>query len=83
MAGEVSIEQLADDMFQVVSDSAGQKKLKAKDLTKAVIAKYGDKISKDDTKAAIKILMDSGRCVYGYFGGSSIELPHTEAAANE
>ncbi|MBS3909674.1 MAG: hypothetical protein KGZ93_08635 [Actinobacteria bacterium] len=83
MAGEVSIEQLADDMFQVVSDSAGQKKLKAKDLTKAVIAKYGDKISKDDAKAAIKLLMDSGRCVYGYFGGSSIELPHTEASANE
>jgi hypothetical protein len=32
-------------------------------------------------KAAIRTLMDSGRCVYTYFGGSFIELPPEEGAA--
>lgn len=83
MAADVSIDQLADDMFEIVADSAGKKKMKAGDLNKAMAAKYGDSISRKDCKAAIKQLIDSGRCVYGYFGGSSIELPHTEGAANE
>jgi hypothetical protein len=32
-------------------------------------------------KEAIRLLMDSGRCVYTYFGGSYVELPHKEGAA--
>ena len=79
---EVTIEQLADDMFELVSNAAGQKKLKAGDLTKAMKEKYGD-VPRADTKAAIKSLIDSGRCVYGYFGGSSIELPRVEGSANQ
>jgi len=79
---EVTIEQLADDMYKLVADSAGQKKLKAGDLTKAMKAKYGE-VPRADTKGAIKLLIDSGRCVYGYFGGSSIELPRVEGSANE
>ncbi|MHB1362232.1 MAG: hypothetical protein ACYCW5_06545 [Thermoleophilia bacterium] len=79
---EVTIEQLADDMFELVSKAAGQKKLKAGDLTKAMKEKYGD-VPRADTKAAIKSLIDSGRCVYGYFGGSSIELPRVEGSANQ
>jgi len=59
-----------------------KKNLKAGDLTKAMIAKYPDS-TKDDCKAAIRILMDSGRCVYSYFGGSYITLPHKEGAAPE
>lgn len=79
----VSTEQLADEMFAIVEESAGKRKIKAGDLKKAMVAKYGDEISGKDVKAGIKLLIDSGRCVYGYFGGSSIELPHTEGAANE
>ena len=49
-----------------------------------MIAKHGEaECSKDDCKAAIRILMDSGRCVYSYFGGSFITLPHKEGAAPE
>ena len=83
MAGDISIEQIADEMYQLVADSAGQKKLKAGDLTKAMVAKYGDQADRKTTKAAIKLLIDSGRCVYGYFGGSSIELPRVEGSANQ
>jgi hypothetical protein len=83
MAADVSVDQLADEMYEIIAESAGKKKLKAGDLTKAMTAKYGDSITRKDTKAAIKQLIDSGRCVYGYYGGSSIELPRTEGAANE
>ncbi len=78
----VAIEQLADDMYKMVKDATGMKKLKPMDLTKAMVAKYGDETSKKDCKAAIKTLIDSGRCVYTYFGGSYVELPHKEGAEN-
>lgn len=78
----VSVEALAEEMFQLVSEYMGKKNLKAGDLTKAMIAKHGEaECSKDDCKHAIRILMDSGRCVYSYFGGSFITLPHKEGAA--
>ncbi len=74
----VSIEPLAEEMFQLVTECAGKKNLKAGDLAKAMVAKHGEACSKDDCKKAIRILIDSGRCVYGYFGGSFIQLPSKE-----
>ena len=80
----VPVEEVAEQMFNMVSEYFGKKNLKAGDLTKAMIAKYGEaNLTKDDCKAAIRILMDSGRCVYSYFGGSFITLPHKEGAAPE
>lgn len=77
--GTVPTETLAEEMYQLVSEYAGKKNLKAGDLTKAMIAKHGeDGCSKDDCKQAIRLLMDSGRCVYSYFGGSYITLPPKE-----
>ncbi len=79
----VSIEALAEDIYQLVADSAGKKNLKAGDLTKAMIAKHGEACTKDDCKQALRVLIDSERCVYSYFGGSYVELPHKEGAAPE
>lgn len=76
-------DEIADAMFNMVKDATGQKKLKPMDLTKAMIELYGDEVDKKLCKQAIKILIDSGRCIYTYFGGSFIELPRTEGAANE
>ncbi len=70
-------------MYRLVGESAGKKNLKAGDLTKAMIAKHGEVCTKDDCKQAIRLLIDSERCVYSYFGGSFIELPHKEGAAPE
>ena len=76
----ITIETLAEDMYQMVAECMGKKNLKAGDLTKAMIAKYGEQeCSKDDCKQAIRTLMDSGRCVYAYLGGSYIQLPPKEA----
>ncbi len=78
----VPIETVADEMFAMVTEYQGKKNLKAGDLTKAMIAKFGDaECTKDDCKLAIRLLMDSGRCIYTYFGGSYITLPHKEGAA--
>ena len=78
----VTPEEIADAMFEMVKEYQGKKKFKASDLTKAMIQKYeADGVDKKQCKAAIRVLMDSGRCVYTYFGGSFIELPHAEGAA--
>jgi len=78
----VTVDVLAEDMYQMVTETQGKKNLKAGDLTKAMIAKYGEaNCTKDDCKLAIRQLMESSRCVYSYFGGSYITLPHKEGAA--
>jgi hypothetical protein len=78
----VAIETLAEEMYKMVAEYQGKKNLKAGDLTKAMIAKFGaENCTKEDCKQAIRQLMDSGRCVYSYFGGSYITLPHKEGAA--
>lgn len=82
MADMVTAAEVADSMFKLVKTNAGVKKFKAMDLEKAMREIYGDRVDKSISKAAIKDLIDSGRLVYTYFGGSFIEIPHTEAAAN-
>jgi len=78
----IAIETLADDMYQMIAETLGKKNLKAGDLTKAMIAKHGEaNCTKDDCRQAIRLLIDSERCVYSYFGGSYITLPHKEGAA--
>jgi len=80
----VSVEEVADAMYNLVAEYQGKKKFKASDLTKAMIEKYGeDQVDKKFCKLAIRQLMDSGRCVYTYFGGSYIEVPHKEGAAGD
>ena len=72
----VAPEEVANAMFELVIEYQGKKKLKAGDLTKAMRAKFGDEeCDRKLCKAAIRTLMDSGRCIYTYWGGSYIELP--------
>lgn len=77
----VSIEALAEEMYQYISECAGKKNLKAGDLTKEMIARHGEAAcTRDDGKKAIRILIDSGRCIYSYLGGSYIQLPPKEGS---
>jgi hypothetical protein len=80
----VSVDQVADAMYELVAQYQGKKKFKASDLTKEMIAKFGeDQCDKKLCKLAIRQLTDSGRAVYTYFGGSFIEVPHKEGAAGD
>ena len=82
MADMVPVEEIADGMYKMIKDAAGQKQYKSMDLQKAMKALYPGRVDKPLCRAAIKQLINSGRCIYTYFGGSYIELPHTEGAAN-
>ncbi len=76
---KISPETLADEMYKMIADYAGKRNLKAGDLTKEMIARHGaEACSKEDCKQAIRLLIDSGRCVYSYLGGSYIQLPPKE-----
>jgi hypothetical protein len=77
----VAVETIAEEMYKLVEECLGKKNLKATDLTKAMTAKFGEgECTKDDCKHAIRQLIDSGRCVYSYFGGSYITLPPKEGS---
>lgn len=83
MADKMSVNEVADAMYNMVKEATGLRKLKPMDLTKNIMEAYGDRVDKQICKDAIKQLIESGKCVYTYFGGSYIELPHKEGAANE
>jgi len=72
--------ELVEFIFDMVEKAQGKKQLKAMDIQKAVLKVHPDQ-PKNDVKFAIKDLIDGGRCVYTYFGGSFIEIPHVEGAA--
>ena len=75
----VTPEEIAEAMYEMVEEYQGKKQLKAGDLIKAMIQRFAeDEVDKKQCKLAIRKLMDSGRCVYTYFGGSFIELPPEE-----
>ncbi len=78
---EPTIDDLSDVLFKLVKESTGLKKYKAGDLVKVAKELYPG-IDKKLAKNAVKKLVDDGRCVYTYFGGSYVELPHKESAAN-
>jgi len=73
---DVTVESVADKMYAMVKDYHGKRKLKAMDLTKAMIEEFGeDACDKKLCKQAIRTLIDSGKCTYSYVGGSYIVLP--------
>lgn len=74
--------ELVEFIYKMVAAAEGKKQLKAMDISKAVLKEHPDQ-EKNDVKFAIKDLIDSGRCVYTYFGGSYVELPKVEGAAKK
>lgn len=78
---QASVEQVADAMYDLVKQTYGKKNLKPMDLTKAMIEQFGeDNCDKQLCKKAIRQLVDSGRCIYSYVGGSYITLPEGSAS---
>lgn len=74
MADKVAVEEVADAMYKLLVEYHGKKRFKAGDLQKEMQAKYGKSACDRKTcKNAIKLLMEDGRTIYGYAGGSWIE----------
>ncbi|MDP3182818.1 MAG: hypothetical protein Q8M54_08390 [Desulfobaccales bacterium] len=74
--------ELVEHIYKMVEAASGKRQLKASDLWKAVLKEHSE-LDKKDVQTAIKELIDGGRCVYTYFGGSYVELPRVEAAAKK
>ena len=79
MTEPLTVEQVSEAIYKVVAGAQGVRKLKPTDVSKMVIEQFGpERCTKDLCKAAIRTLVDSGRCIYTYFGGSYLELPRTD-----
>ena len=76
---DVTVETVAEAMFDLVKEYSGKKKLKPMDLTKAMKEKFS--CDKKLCKEALKQIIESGRVVYTYFGASYVEIPRIEGAA--
>ncbi len=72
-------QELQKKIYEYVEKNMGKKKLKAGDIKKTFVAEGA---TDDEVKAAIRELVDGGKLVYSYFGGSFIEIPHVEGSAN-
>ena len=71
-----TVDDIADSMFELVKSTHGKKNLKPMDVIKAMIEEYGeDNCDKKMCKLAIRQLIDTGRCIYSYVGGSYLTLP--------
>jgi hypothetical protein len=75
MADEVTVDQVADAMFELVSSMKGKRDLKPMDVSKQMMEKFGDDVDKKMCKKALRQLIDSGRLTYKYAGGSYVTLP--------
>jgi len=73
--GDVTIEQVADAMFELVKSSKGKRDLKPMDVTKAMIEQFGGDVDKAMCKKALRTLIDTGKLTYKYAGGSYVTLP--------
>ena len=69
-----TVEEVADAMYALVKEYKGKKRFKAGDLQKEMKAKFGKaNVDRKICKNAIKLMMEDGRTIYGYAGGSWIE----------
>ena len=78
----ITPQAIADEMLEMIRRDSGSRKWKPLDLQKEMIRIHGEEgADRDACKQAIRVLVDSGRCVYTYFGGTYLEIPHEEGAA--
>ncbi len=77
------IEDVKKYIYEKVQSYAGKKQVKVPQMTQDVVEHFGEaNCSKKDVKEALKELIDEEKLTYGYFGGTTIELPRKEGSAN-
>ena len=65
--------EVVQKIYELVEKSTGKKKLKSSDIQKQISADCG--VSRDEVKDALRDLIDEGKLIYTYFGGSFVEIP--------
>ena len=75
----VNQDELCAAIVDLVTSTYGKKNLKPMDITKDMIARYGeDNCDKRDVKKALRQLVDGGTLTYKYAGGSYVTLPEAK-----
>jgi hypothetical protein len=75
-------ENFVEFVYDLIAATYNKKKpLKQMDLQRDLPKKYA--VQKKEVQMAVKDLVDAGRVVYTYFGGSYLELPHVEGSAKK
>jgi predicted RNA-binding protein (virulence factor B family) len=73
----MEISELKEKIFAYMEKMKGKKKLKEKDVIKAISEETGE--DKEVVKKALREMIDIGRLMYSYGGGaSSVEIPSEE-----
>lgn len=73
----MEIAELQDKIFAYMEKMKGKKKLKEKDVIKALAEETTE--APDVVKKALRLMIDVGRLMYSYGGGaSSVEIPSEE-----
>jgi hypothetical protein len=69
--------ELQDIIFAYMQKMKGKKKLKEKDVIRAISEETSQE--KDTVKKALRLMIDVGKLMYSYGGGaSSVEIPSEE-----
>jgi hypothetical protein len=69
--------EIQEKIFAYMQQMKGKKKLKEKDIIKKIMEESGD--DKDTVKKALRAMIDVGKVMYSYGGGSSsVEIPSEE-----
>ena len=72
----VNQDELCAAIVELVTSTYGKKNLKPMDVTKDMIARFGEEeCGKREVKKALREMMDSGKLTYKYEGGSFVSLP--------
>jgi len=80
--GAVPVEELAEEMYRMVLDTQKAKVLTPSDLVQTLMARHGGRgVTRKDCKEALRSLIDSGRCVYGYYVDTYVTVPQEECSA--
>ncbi len=78
---EIAVETIVEEMYQILAEAAGKRNVSPNDLSKAMTTKHGAECSRDTCKKAIRVLIESGRCVYCFLGGVNyIQVAPKQAA---
>ena len=69
--------EIQEKIYAYSTKMKGKKKLKEKDIIKAIMAETDQ--DKDTVKAALRAMINVGKLMYSYGGGaSSVEIPSEE-----
>ncbi len=68
----MDVAEMKEKIYTLVESSMGKKKLKAGDIKKHFRT---EGVEEELVKEGLRELIDEGRLIYTYFGGSYVEVP--------